>query len=89
MRNTTAVNERIEWSVMKTEKIKDNAQGERIVTENDRIDWDDVHRYMAMPPEELDRLLEENLRQVKLKIAEINRKEEEEKEKARKEAITR
>ncbi|MCH4208288.1 MAG: hypothetical protein LKF79_08025 [Solobacterium sp.] len=60
---------------------------ERIVTENDNIDWDDVHRYMAMPPEELDRLLEENLRQVKMKIAEIERKEEE--EKARKEAETK
>ena len=69
---------------MKKQNIQQDVQTERIVTENDNIDWDDVHRYMAMPPAELDQLLEENLRQVKLKIAEIKRKEEE--EKARKEA---
>ncbi|MCH4208286.1 MAG: hypothetical protein LKF79_08035 [Solobacterium sp.] len=72
---------------MKKQKPQQDNQTERIVTENDNIDWDDVHRYMAMPPEELDRLLEENLRQVDIKVAEIMRKEEE--EKARKEAETK
>ena len=37
-------------------------------TENDNIDWETVERYRKLPPEELDRMLEEEERKVKEKL---------------------
>lgn len=43
-------------------------------TENDNINWERINKYSKLPPEELDRMLEEEEAEVRKQIAALNQK---------------
>lgn len=44
-----------------------------VYRENDNLDYENIEKYMKLPPEELDRLIEEE--KEKIKIAELVKKD--------------